>query len=225
MFVTRRGARRSSATRASLLPGVEGHRVVGLPWPPHRDRWRSSPRSSPLACRSCAGASPGWPPSPTPPRGSRWPLPHHHPGQEPRTHGRRQRAVFFYVFISTTVGLSAAPAAVHDIASVLGASRFQRMWLVQLRRRGRRSRTGSAGRRRWPAPSSASGTGHRGLGVLLITAMQSARRSSCGRRRCSAPPSACSPALLAGSRMALARRFGSTIAESSTVKPRATGRR
>ena len=41
-------------------------------------------------------------------------------------------AVFFFIFISTTVGLSAAPAATHDVASVLGASRFQRMWLVQL---------------------------------------------------------------------------------------------
>ena len=87
-------------------------------------------------------------------------------------------AVFFFIFISTTVGLSAAPAATHDVASVLGASRFQRMWLVQLPAA-------------WPsiadglklaAPAALAGAifgewygAPRGLGVLLITAMQSAR--------------------------------------------------
>jgi ABC-type nitrate/sulfonate/bicarbonate transport system permease component len=135
-------------------------------------------------------------------------------------------AVFFYVFISTTVGLSAAPVAVHDVASVLGASRFQRMWLVQLPAA-------------WPsiadglklaAPAALAGAifgewygAPRGLGVLLITAMQSARPQQLwAASLLSATVGLLAYALLAGSRMALARRFGSTIAESSTVKAKSS---
>ena len=41
-------------------------------------------------------------------------------------------AVFFFIFISTTVGLSAAPAATHDVATALGVGGFRRLWSVQL---------------------------------------------------------------------------------------------
>jgi NitT/TauT family transport system permease protein len=59
----------------------------------------------------------------------------------------------------------------------------------------------------------------RGLGVLLITAMQSARPQQLwAASLLSATVGLLAYALLAGSRMALARRFGSTIAESSTHK-------
>ncbi len=137
-------------------------------------------------------------------------------------------AVFFFVFISTTVGLSAAPAAVHDVASVLGASRFQRMWLVQLPAA-------------WPsiadglklaAPAALAGAifgewygAPRGLGVLLITAMQSARPQQLwAASLLSATIGLLAFALLACSRIALAKRFGSTIAESPD-RPRAKSNR
>ena len=134
-------------------------------------------------------------------------------------------AVFFYVFISTTVGLSAAPAAVHDVASVLGASRFPAHVARAAHPAWPSIADGLlAAPRHWPAPSSASGTEPRGLGVLLITAMQSARPQQLwAASLLGATIGLLARALLAGSRMALTRRFGSTIAESSTVKPRATG--
>src|SRR5688500_12710681 len=87
-------------------------------------------------------------------------------------------AVFFFVFVSTTVGLGAASPALHDVASALGASRLRRVWSVQL--------PGA-----WPsvadglklaAPAALAGAvfgewygAERGLGVLLITSMQGAR--------------------------------------------------
>ena len=128
-------------------------------------------------------------------------------------------AVFFFIFISTTVGLSAAPAATHDVASVLGASRFQRMWLVQLPAA-------------WPsiadglklaAPAALAGAifgewygAPRGLGVLLITAMQSARPQQLwAASLLSASIGLAAFALLAGSRTLLALRFGTTIGESA----------
>ena len=187
MFVTPpRRSTRSSATRASLLPSVEGH-LVGLPWPPHRGIAGVRRRSSPLACRSCAAASPRLAAIAN---AAPWvavaPCLIIILGESLGPTAVAALAVFFYVFISTTVGLSAAPVAVHDVASVLGASRFQRMWLVQLPAAWpSMSRTGS-----WPPPATLAGAifgewyrAPRGLGVLLITAMQSARRNSCGRRR------------------------------------------
>lgn len=87
-------------------------------------------------------------------------------------------AVFFFVFVSTSVGLDAAPRAVQDVASSLGAGRARRVWSVQLPAA-------------WPsiadglklaAPAALAGAifgewygAPRGLGVLLITAMQGAR--------------------------------------------------
>jgi sulfonate transport system permease protein len=134
-------------------------------------------------------------------------------------------AVFFYIFISTTVGLGAAPAAAHDVASVLGATRFQRLWSVQLPAA-------------WPsiadglklaAPAALAGAifgewygAPRGLGVMLITAMQSARPEQLwAASLLSATIGLMAFALLAGTRVLLARRFGSTIAESSQLpRPR-----
>jgi ABC-type nitrate/sulfonate/bicarbonate transport system permease component len=128
-------------------------------------------------------------------------------------------AVFFFIFISTTVGLSAAPAASHDVASVLGASRLQRMRSVQLPAA-------------WPsiadglklaAPAALAGAifgewygAPRGLGVLLITAMQSARPQQLwAASLLSATIGLLAFAVLAGTRTLLARRYGSTIAQRS----------
>jgi ABC-type nitrate/sulfonate/bicarbonate transport system permease component len=128
-------------------------------------------------------------------------------------------AVFFYVFISTTIGLGAAPAAAHDVASVLGASRRQRLWSVQLPAA-------------WPsiadglklaAPAALAGAifgewygAPRGLGVLLITAMQSARPSQLwAASLLSATIGLLAFAVLAGTRVLLSKRFGATIAEGT----------
>ena len=128
-------------------------------------------------------------------------------------------AVFFFIFISTTVGLGAAPAATHDVASVLGASRSRRMWSVQLPAA-------------WPsiadglklaAPAALAGAifgewygAPRGLGVLLITAMQSARPQQLwAASLLSASIGLAAFALLAGSRVLLAQRFGTTIGDSA----------
>ena len=138
-------------------------------------------------------------------------------------------AVFFFVFISTTVGLSAAPAAVHDVASVLGASRFQRMWLVQLpggvalhRRRAQAGRTGGAGRRhlrgvvRRPAWARRAADHRHAVGPAP---------AAVGRLAAQRHASGCSPSRSSAcSRIALAKRFGSTIAESPE-RPRAKSNR
>jgi ABC-type nitrate/sulfonate/bicarbonate transport system permease component len=128
-------------------------------------------------------------------------------------------AVFFVVFVSTTVGLGAAPAAVHDVATALGTGRLRRVWSVQLPAC-------------WPsvvdglklaAPAAMAGAvfgewygAPRGLGVLLITAMQSARPERLWAA--SLLSAACGLgafALLAGCRQLLGRRFGSAIAQAA----------
>ncbi len=133
-------------------------------------------------------------------------------------------AVFFAVFVSTVVGLGAAPASTHDVASVLGATRRQRVWSIQLPAA-------------WPsvadglklaAPAALAGAvfgewygAPRGLGVLLITAMQSARPSQLwAASLLSAAIGLLAYSTLAGFRSMLTNRFGSTIAESGLTAPR-----
>jgi ABC-type nitrate/sulfonate/bicarbonate transport system permease component len=87
-------------------------------------------------------------------------------------------AVFFFVFVATSVGLGATPAASHHVLTALGAPRRRTLRLVQLPAS-------------WPsvvdgcklaAPAAMAGAifgewygAQRGLGVLLIGAMQSGR--------------------------------------------------
>jgi ABC-type nitrate/sulfonate/bicarbonate transport system permease component len=87
-------------------------------------------------------------------------------------------AVFFFVFVGATVGLSAAPRSAHDVLTALGAPRWVRVRTVQL--------PGC-----WPsllaglklaAPAALAGAifgewygAERGLGVLLLSGMQSGR--------------------------------------------------
>lgn len=87
-------------------------------------------------------------------------------------------AVFFPMFISTSVGFGAAPQASHDVASALGAGRTRRLWSVQLPA----SWPSTADGVKLAAPAALAGAvfgewygADRGLGVLLITAMQGAR--------------------------------------------------
>lgn len=132
-------------------------------------------------------------------------------------------AVFFFIFISTTVGLGAAPAAAHDFATVLGASRLRRVWSVQLPAA-------------WPsvadglklaAPAAIAGAifgewygAPRGLGVQLIAAMQGARPEALwAASLLSASLGLSAYALLALARTLLARRYGSTIGEQPVSAP------
>jgi ABC-type nitrate/sulfonate/bicarbonate transport system permease component len=87
-------------------------------------------------------------------------------------------AVFFPIFVSTSVGLTSAPQAIHDVASALGAGRLRRVWSVQLPA----SWPSTADGFKLAAPAALAGAvfgewygADRGLGVLLITAMQGAR--------------------------------------------------
>ena len=131
-------------------------------------------------------------------------------------------AVFFFVFISTTVGLGAAPAAAHDVATVLGASRLRRVWSVQLPAAWPSIADGM----KLAAPAALAGAVFGefygtppGLGVLLIGAMQAAR-----------PPALWAASLLVAAlglvayalfsvvRTMAVRRYGAAIVEG--VEPR-----
>ena len=87
-------------------------------------------------------------------------------------------AVFFPIFISTSVGFTAAPAAAHDVTTAFGASRLRRVWSVQIPA----SWPSTADGLKLAAPAALAGAvfgewygADRGLGVLLITAMQGGR--------------------------------------------------
>ena len=109
-------------------------------------------------------------------------------------------AVFFFVFVSTVVGLGAAPRRRPRRGRPRSACAPARVVAAAARRAGRRSPTACASPRRppSPAPSSASGTAPTaGSASCSHRDAERPRRSGCGRRRSSArragwPPSACS---------------------------------
>lgn len=130
-------------------------------------------------------------------------------------------AVFFFVFVSTSVGLGAAPGSVHDVATALGSSRWRRAWSVQLPAA-------------WPsvvdglqlaAPAALAGAvfgewygAERGLGVLLITAMQSGRPERLWAA--SVLVTLCGVlafAVLAAARAIVARRVGASLAQGAST--------
>lgn len=135
-------------------------------------------------------------------------------------------AVFFFVFISTSVGLGAAPAATHDVASVLGASRFRRVFSVQLPA----SWPSIADGLKLAAPAAMAGAvfgewygADRGLGVLLISAMQSGRADRLwAASLLAAGCGLVAYGLLAGARALLTRRYGATIVEGTEHSARET---
>ncbi len=130
-------------------------------------------------------------------------------------------AVFFFVFVSTSVGLAATSASSHDVMTALGASRPRRLRLVQL--------PGC-----WPAvvdglklaaPASMAGAifgewygADRGLGVLLIGAMQSGR----AERLWAASLLAAACGLLAYALLALAQKALTTRYGTSVTSTRVT---
>lgn len=130
-------------------------------------------------------------------------------------------AVFFFVFVATSVGLGAAPQAVRDVATSLGASRWSRAWSVQLPAA-------------WPsivdglklaAPASLAGAvfgewygAERGLGVLLITAMQGGQPERLWAASLLAAVTGLAAfAVLSLIRWATARRFGDAIAADAGI--------
>lgn len=129
-------------------------------------------------------------------------------------------AVFFFVFVATTVGLDAAPAASHDVLSALGASQLIRMRVLQL--------PGC-----WPsvvdglklaAPAALAGAifgewygARRGLGVLLIGAMQNGRADRLwAASLLSAACGLIAYITFAGLRVVLVHRFGASITRSAS---------
>ncbi len=124
-------------------------------------------------------------------------------------------AVFFYVFVGTTVGLSAAPRSAHDVLTALGAPRRVRVRTVQL--------PGC-----WPslldglklaAPAAMAGAifgewygAERGLGVLLISGMQSGRAERLwAASLLSAACGLIAYAVFAGVRRLVVGRYGSSV--------------
>ncbi len=135
-------------------------------------------------------------------------------------------AVFFFVFVSTSVGLAAAPRSTTDVLAALGAPRRFRLWCLQL--------PGC-----WPAvvdglklaaPASLAGAifgewygAPRGLGVLLISAMQSGRADRLwAASLLSAVCGLIAFGALAALRQLLVRRYGAAVARAP--EPRRTRR-
>jgi ABC-type nitrate/sulfonate/bicarbonate transport system permease component len=132
-------------------------------------------------------------------------------------------AVFFFVFVATSVGLEAAPASAHDVMSALGAPRTARLRLVQL--------PGC-----WPsvmdglklaAPAALAGAifgewygAERGLGVLLIGAMQSGRAERLwAASLLSAACGLVAYGLFAAARAVLAPRYGTSVTRTRPSDP------
>jgi len=136
-------------------------------------------------------------------------------------------AVFFFVFVSTSIGLGSAPPAAHDVLTALGSSRRVRVLSVQLPAC-------------WPsvvdglklgAPAAMAGAifgewygAPRGLGVLLLSAMQSGRAERLwAASLISAACGLLAFGLLAALRAALVPRYGAVITQSQTVAEFAKG--
>lgn len=128
-------------------------------------------------------------------------------------------AVFFYVFVATSAGLAAAPLASHDVLTALGTSRRRRLLMLQV--------PGC-----WPsvvdglklaAPAAVAGAifgewygAPRGLGVLLISAMQSGRAERLwAASLLSAACGLVAYALLAVARAAMVRRYGASVTQTA----------
>jgi ABC-type nitrate/sulfonate/bicarbonate transport system permease component len=139
-------------------------------------------------------------------------------------------AVFFYVFVATSLGLAGAPAASHDLLHAFGASRLRRLWTIQLPAC-------------WPslvdglqlaAPAALAGAifgewygAPRGLGVLLIGSMQTGRADRLWAA--SVLSAGCSLLAFGGltlTRRTLVRRYGASIAGGQrALRSRPTVRR
>ncbi|MEO5899852.1 MAG: ABC transporter permease subunit [Ilumatobacteraceae bacterium] len=127
-------------------------------------------------------------------------------------------AVFFFVFVSTSVGLGAAPAQSHDVVTALGGSRWLRLTALQLPACWPALVDGL----RLAAPASLAGAifgewygAPRGLGVLLLSAMQTGRADRLwAASLLSAGCGLVAFAALAAARVALSRRYGASVTQT-----------
>lgn len=127
-------------------------------------------------------------------------------------------AVFFYVFVATSIGLGAAPTAAHDVLSALGAGRGRRLRLLQLPGCWASVVDGL----KLAAPAAMAGAvfgewygAPRGLGVLLLSAMQSGRAERLwAASLLSAASGLAAYALLALARRLLTRRYGASVTQA-----------
>jgi sulfonate transport system permease protein len=133
-------------------------------------------------------------------------------------------AVFFFVFVSTSIGLGAAPPGPRDVAASLGASRPFVVARVLLPAAWPSFLDGLA----LAAPAALAGAvfgewygADRGIGVLLITAMQGGRADRLWAASLLA--AACgfvAFAVLAVARQLATRRFGATVAQQVALDDR-----
>jgi ABC-type nitrate/sulfonate/bicarbonate transport system permease component len=133
-------------------------------------------------------------------------------------------AVFFYVFVAAARGLAAAPRSAHEWFASLGAGRLRRLVSLQLPR----SLPLLAEGLKLAAPAALAGAvygewygAERGLGVLLVGAMRSARPGPLwAAALVTAAGGLVAYGVLAGLQLAARRRFGATIAGHAEPLPR-----
>jgi ABC-type nitrate/sulfonate/bicarbonate transport system permease component len=131
-------------------------------------------------------------------------------------------AVFFFVFVSASVGLGSAPRASTDMLHALGASRRLRLRALQLPM----SLPSLVDGLRLAAPAAVAGTifgewygAQRGLGVLLISGMQSGRPEKLwGASLISAALGLIAFGALELVRRAVVSRYGAAIAQAEPVR-------
>ena len=133
-------------------------------------------------------------------------------------------AVFFYVFVATSVGLAAAPRATHDVLTSLGAPRRLRLFALQVPT----SLPSIVDGLKLAAPAALAGAifgewygAERGLGVLLISGMQSGRAERLwAASLLSAGCGLLAFAALALVRRLLVRRYGALVAQTEPTSRR-----
>ena len=137
-------------------------------------------------------------------------------------------AVFFYVFVATSTGLGAAPRAAHDVLTALGAGRRRRLALLQLPG----CWTSVVDGLKLAAPAAMAGAifgewygAPRGLGVLLLSAMQSGRADRLwAASLLSAGVGLTAYAVLAAAHRTLARRYGASVTQVDDAAARRPAR-
>ncbi len=130
-------------------------------------------------------------------------------------------AVFFYIFVATSVGLGAAPASMRELFDSSGAGRGSRLLLLQIPRALPVLMEGL----KLAAPTAIAAAiygewygSSRGLGLLLISAMQSGQAVNLWAASVVAAGGGLAAYLVAaGVQSLLRRRYGSGIAGAQTT--------
>lgn len=131
-------------------------------------------------------------------------------------------AVFFYVFVATARGLAASPRSSHEWFTSLGAGRLRRLGSLQVPR----ALPALAEGLKLAAPAALAGAvygewygAERGLGVLLVNGMRSARPEPIwAAALICAAGGLVAYGVLAALQLAAKRRFGGTLAGHETPR-------